>query len=127
MVSPPSPDTPHPTFERGIHWEVSPPFRVQWLSKTSVEFFRIGHLKNALNEGLAVLVGKDGQEVEEGCGRELVREMFAFAEAVERGEVGEQRGGGGGGGGGERMGGYDVVGYGGGRKFGKREGSRERW
>lgn len=34
-------------------------------------FSKVGHLKNALNEMAAVLVGRDGQEIEENCGREL--------------------------------------------------------
>jgi hypothetical protein len=53
---------------------------VQWLSKTAVEFYLIGHLKNAYNEHLPVLVGKDGQEIEEECGAELLREMEVIAE-----------------------------------------------
>ncbi len=105
MATPPSTDVPRPSFERGIHWDTSPPFRVQWLSKTSVNFFRVGHLKNALNEGEAVLVGKDGQEIEEGCGRELVREMFEYAAAAEGGERPPPPP----------------------RRFGKREEGRERW
>ncbi|GAB1315859.1 YTH domain-containing protein 1 [Madurella fahalii] len=84
MTSAPSPDTPRPSWVSGIHWDTSDPFRVQWLSKTSVEFFRIGHLKNAYNDGQPVLVGKDGQEIEEGCGTELLREMEAFAESLWR-------------------------------------------
>lgn len=126
MATPPSPSNPLPTFTRSIHWDTSDPFRVQWLSKTHVEFFRIGHLKNSLNEGAAVLVGKDGQEVEEGCGRELVREMYDFARAVAQGEGA----GGGGGGGGRGRGEHSGRGSGGGRYRGgrfKREGSRERW
>ncbi|KAL2020398.1 hypothetical protein VTK56DRAFT_8441 [Thermocarpiscus australiensis] len=80
MVSAPSPDTPRPKWMNGIHWETTDPFRVQWLSKTPVEFFRIGHLKNPYNEGRPVLVGKDGQEIEEECGAELLREMELVAE-----------------------------------------------
>lgn len=81
MASAPSPDIPRPTFVKGIHWDTSDPFRVQWLSKTAVEFFRIGHLKNPYNDNMSVLVGKDGQEIEPGCGAELLREMEIIAEA----------------------------------------------
>ncbi|KAK3381502.1 YT521-B-like domain-containing protein [Podospora didyma] len=81
MATAPSPDTPRPKWMSGIHWDTSPPFRVDWLSKVAVEFFRIGHLKNSYNENAAVLVGKDGQEIEEECGRELLHEMQLFAEA----------------------------------------------
>ncbi|KAK4108011.1 YTH-domain-containing protein, partial [Canariomyces notabilis] len=75
MASAPSPETPRPSWAGGIHWDTSHPFRVQWLSKTAVEFYLIGHLKNAYNDHLPVLVGKDGQEIEEECGAELLREM----------------------------------------------------
>jgi hypothetical protein len=81
MASPPSPDIPRPTFVKGIHWDTSDPFRVQWLSKTAVEFYRIGHLKNPYNEHMPVLVGKDGQEIGPECGAELLREMEIGAEA----------------------------------------------
>jgi hypothetical protein len=79
MASAPSPDTPRPTFVKGIHWDTSDPFRVQWLSKTAVQFWRIGHLKNPYNHHLPVLVGKDGQEIEEECGAELMRLMEEYA------------------------------------------------
>ncbi|KAK0629034.1 YT521-B-like domain-containing protein [Bombardia bombarda] len=81
MATAPSPDTPRPKWMSGIHWDTSPPFRVEWLSRTSVEFFRIGHLRNAYNEDLPVLVGKDGQEIEEECGRQLLYEMESYVEA----------------------------------------------
>jgi len=84
MASAPSPDTPRPKWMSGLHWDSTHPFRVQWLSKTPVEFWRIGNIKNPYNENLPVLVGKDGQELEEECGRSLLREMEAVA--VSRGD-----------------------------------------
>jgi hypothetical protein len=68
----------------GINFRTSDPFRVEWLSKVEVEFYRIGHIKNPYNENRAVLVGKDGQEVEENCGRELLGEMLAVAKRFAR-------------------------------------------
>ena len=79
MISPTSPSNPSPRWTANLNWECSNPFRVRWLSKIEVEFWRIGHLKNSLNEGMAVLVGKDGQEIEENCGANLLREMFDIA------------------------------------------------
>lgn len=61
-----------PKWQRSINWESAGAFRVKWLVVCTTRFHRIGHLKNALNDGLAVLIGKDGQEIEEGCGRSLV-------------------------------------------------------
>ncbi|KAK0743267.1 YTH domain-containing protein, partial [Schizothecium vesticola] len=80
MISPTSPKNSSPRWVSGLRWASSNPFRVRWLSKIEVEFFRIGHLRNSLNEGLAVLVGKDGQEIEERCGANLLAEMFAIAQ-----------------------------------------------
>ena len=40
----------------------------------------MGHLKNSLNEGQAVLIGKDGQEIEERCGEELIKLIDEEAE-----------------------------------------------
>ncbi|KAK3303393.1 YT521-B-like domain-containing protein [Chaetomium strumarium] len=79
MASAPSPDIPTPRWVKALNWDTSHPFYVEWLSKTSVDFFRIGHLKNAYNENLSVLVGKDGQEIEPQCGADLLREMEAIA------------------------------------------------
>lgn len=81
MVSTPSPNTFRPEWMENISWKTSDPFQVQWLSKVPVEFFRIGHIKNPYNDNQAVLVGKDGQEVEAECGRRLLQEMHEFAEA----------------------------------------------
>ncbi|KAL1839454.1 hypothetical protein VTJ49DRAFT_1492 [Mycothermus thermophilus] len=84
MASAPSPDIPKPSFVKGIHWDTSDAFRVEWLSKTTVDFWRVGHLKNSFNDNEAVLVGKDGQEIEPGCGTDLLRIMEDFAIARER-------------------------------------------
>ncbi|KAK3945494.1 YTH domain-containing protein 1 [Diplogelasinospora grovesii] len=140
MTTAPSPDTPLPKWMHNIQWETTPPFRVEWLSKVAVEFKRIGHLKNSLNENLAVLVGRDGQEIEEGCGHELLREMERIAEfqtgpfgdglfgreesppsyyrserSERGGDRGRGRGRGRGGRGGGGMGGRETVGGGGDR------------
>lgn len=80
MISPTSPKNPTPRWVSGLRWPCSNPFRVRWLSKIEVEFFRIGHLRNSFNENMAVLVGKDGQEIEERCGASLLAEMFAIAQ-----------------------------------------------
>ncbi|KAK3343081.1 YT521-B-like domain-containing protein [Neurospora tetraspora] len=80
MTSLPSADITKASWMKNIHWQTSPPFRLKWLSKVAVPFSRIGYLKNPLNENLSVLIAKDGQEVEEDCGRALLREMESYAE-----------------------------------------------
>lgn len=64
-----------PSWQKSINWETAGPFRVRWLVIYPTPFHRVGHLKNALNENQAVLVGKDGQEIEATCGTDLVQLM----------------------------------------------------
>jgi hypothetical protein len=61
-----------PEWQRTINWESAGAFKVKWLVICSTRFHRIGHLKNAYNENQAVLIGKDGQEIEENCGAGLI-------------------------------------------------------
>jgi hypothetical protein len=61
-----------PHWQRAINWESAGAFKVKWLVICSTRFNRVGHLKNPLNENQAVLIGKDGQEIEEICGAGLV-------------------------------------------------------
>ena len=79
MTTAPSIHTPRPRWARDLQWPASPPFRLEWLGTTAVEFFHIHHLNNPLNEDRPVLIGKDGQEIEEECGRKLLEEMERFS------------------------------------------------
>ena len=77
MTSPPSPSIPKPPFCTKLNWGTSPAFSLRWLATTSVHFRHVGHLKNELNRGedgkaMAVLVGKDGQEISAEAGMGLV-------------------------------------------------------
>jgi hypothetical protein len=77
MTSPPSPTVPQPAFCKKLKWPCSPPFRIRWLCTTSVHFKFVGHLRNTMNPGEdgqphAVLVGKDGQEVNKSAGEGVV-------------------------------------------------------
>ncbi|KAK0742386.1 YT521-B-like domain-containing protein [Apiosordaria backusii] len=75
MLSPPSKKIPRPWWMKALPWGASEPFRLEWLSTTPIEFGRIRHIHNSLNESSPVFVGKDGQEIEPGAGAELLREM----------------------------------------------------
>lgn len=69
-----------PSWQKGLLWDPTPPFRIRWITVADTKFRTVGHLKNAYNEGLAVLVGRDGQEIEEECGTalcELIDEEYA--------------------------------------------------
>ncbi|KEQ75403.1 hypothetical protein M436DRAFT_79815 [Aureobasidium namibiae CBS 147.97] len=78
MTSPPSPSVPQPGFCKKLKWPCSPPFRIRWICTTSVHFKFVGHLRNTMNLGEdgqphAVLVGKDGQEVDKSAGEGVVK------------------------------------------------------
>lgn len=62
-----------PSWQRSINWEggTAGAFKLRWMVVCTTPFHHIGHLKNALNENQAVLIGKDGQEIEEQCGARL--------------------------------------------------------
>ncbi|KAJ9151118.1 hypothetical protein NKR23_g3211 [Pleurostoma richardsiae] len=81
MATAPSPDTPRPRWMNAIHWECTPPFRIEWCCTTEMPFHAVHHLVNSLNENMPVLVGKDGQEIEEQCGRDLAAEMDKLEES----------------------------------------------
>ena len=73
MTSPPNPALQKPAFCAKLNWGTSPAFTLRWLSTTSVHFKHVGHLKNNLNLDesgvpMAVLVGKDGQEISAEAG-----------------------------------------------------------
>lgn len=71
MQSLPSPDIPAPEWQKVLIWSSTEPFRIEWITVAETRFHAVGHLKNTYNEGQAVLIGRDGQEIEEGCGRAL--------------------------------------------------------
>ncbi|ESZ99365.1 hypothetical protein SBOR_0235 [Sclerotinia borealis F-4128] len=75
-----------PSWQNSINWESAGAFKVRWLAINSTRFHRIGHLKNSRNENLAVLIGKDGQEIEEGCGSDLLTCMDEELEVALEGE-----------------------------------------
>ncbi|KAH8811990.1 YT521-B-like domain-containing protein [Xylogone sp. PMI_703] len=75
---------PDPSWTKSIHWEDAGSFKVRWLVIHTTRFNLVGHLKNSLNDNLAVLVGKDGQEIEEKCGDELIRIIDEEAELASR-------------------------------------------
>ena len=79
MTSLPSVDISKASWMKNIHWQTTPPFRLKWLTKVAVPFSPIRYLKNLLNENLSVVIAKDGQEVDEGCGRLLMRKMELYA------------------------------------------------
>ncbi|UKZ53460.1 hypothetical protein TrVGV298_007252 [Trichoderma virens] len=67
-----------------ISWEPSAPFRIQWLNTRRTEFWKLGELRNPLNDGEPVFVGRDGQEFPEACGRKMLRVMDRGGGARER-------------------------------------------
>ncbi|TFA97616.1 Zinc finger CCCH domain-containing protein 45 [Trichoderma ghanense] len=73
MTSAPDGNIPPAKWMDNITWEASDPFRIEWLSTRRTEFWKLGDLKNPLNDGKPVFVGRDGQEYPEACGHKMVR------------------------------------------------------
>ncbi len=71
-----------PSWQNAINWDTAGAFKVKWLVICATRFHRVGHLKNALNENQAVLIGKDGQEIEENCGANLIELINEEADQV---------------------------------------------
>ena len=89
-----------PEWQRAINWESAGAFKVkvispryllkfgtrlihfQWLVICATRFHRVGHLKNTYNDNQAVLIGKDGQEIEEACGAALIELIDEEADQI---------------------------------------------
>ena len=71
MTSLPSSDIPAPAWQRELLWSSTDPFRIEWITIADLRFQYVGHLRNDLNEGQPVLIGRDGQEIEGNCGQAL--------------------------------------------------------
>lgn len=95
MLSTPGSE-PTPQWLSNLNWDHAGAFKVEWLNKTETHFRKVGHLTNSLNEGSAVMVGKDGQEIETECGWRLLNlldeeeETWKFGDA-EAGKEGRSR------------------------------------
>lgn len=88
MQSLPSSEIPAPEWQKQLLWSSTDPFRIEWITIAETRFHGVGHLKNTFNEGQAVLVGRDGQEIEAGCGRGLCEVIDQTAREQERYEPG---------------------------------------
>ncbi|CAZ81528.1 unnamed protein product [Tuber melanosporum] len=64
---------PVPTWAKNLLWESSGPFRIRWVTINDINFHRVAHLTNRLNEDQPVLIGRDGQEIDPECGAALCR------------------------------------------------------
>lgn len=81
MESLPSANIAKPGWMDNIHWKTTEPFRIDWHNTTTTDFRHIAHLVNDFNEHRSVIIGKDGQEIDDECGLRLMREMDITAEA----------------------------------------------
>ncbi|KAL7275998.1 hypothetical protein RUND412_001029 [Rhizina undulata] len=64
---------PVPSWAKNLLWESSGPFRIRWITICDVNFHRVAHLSNRLNENQPVLIGRDGQEIDPECGAALCK------------------------------------------------------
>jgi hypothetical protein len=80
MTTPPDTKIALPSFCRTLRWPTSPAFKIRWLCVTSTNFRFVGHIRNRLyigdkGEAFAVVVGKDGQEVDGIAGEGVLAVM----------------------------------------------------
>ncbi|KAK2779913.1 hypothetical protein FQN52_002311 [Onygenales sp. PD_12] len=66
---------PDPSWIGELNWEASAPFKITWLNTEETKFKYVAHIKNPYNEGSVVFFGRDGQELEADCGRDLCEHM----------------------------------------------------
>ena len=71
---------PDPSWAKSLIWDATPPFHIRWISTTETRFSWLAHLKNdfyrdEFGEPQAVFVGRDGQEIEPGCGKALCQTL----------------------------------------------------
>ncbi|KAJ1328175.1 YTH domain-containing protein 1 [Microdochium nivale] len=87
MRSLPSPSIPPPSWYRNLKMEATDPFELEWLSTAPCERHHVGHLRNELNGDLPVTRSRDGQEVSEAAGLEMVRIMAREARKMINGGI----------------------------------------
>ncbi|KAI0851169.1 YTH-domain-containing protein [Daldinia vernicosa] len=71
MKSLPSADI-RPMWWYGVKWNISEPFKVEWISTMHVDSKHVVHISNRLNEDLPVTRARNGQEIDENAGRQMV-------------------------------------------------------
>ncbi|KAH7028110.1 YTH domain-containing protein, partial [Microdochium trichocladiopsis] len=87
MKTVPSPSKPQPTWYQYLKMEATDPFEVEWLSTAPCERHHVGHLRNSFNDDLPVTRSRDGQEISEAAGLEMVRIMSREARKILNGGV----------------------------------------
>lgn len=82
----PNPDPPVnwilPASLAGKNKTFTAVFEVDWISRKELPFIMTSHLFNPLNEGKPVKIARDGQEIDERIGRELVN-LFPRDEEIQ--------------------------------------------
>ncbi|KAL7621829.1 hypothetical protein AAE478_007329 [Parahypoxylon ruwenzoriense] len=79
MRSLPSENVPRPRWWNRMKWQISQPFKIDWISKATIDDSNVFHISNSLNDNLPVTRSRDGQEVEEYAGRQMVAVLESCA------------------------------------------------
>ncbi|UNI18118.1 hypothetical protein JDV02_004408 [Purpureocillium takamizusanense] len=83
MVSAPDASIPKPDWIANVNLSaVTHPFRVDWIVRSEADFDRFAGLRNPLNEGRCVVIGRDGQEYPARVGRRMMELMMQAAAAA---------------------------------------------
>ncbi|CDQ90768.1 unnamed protein product [Oncorhynchus mykiss] len=57
-------------------------FKIHWICRRELPFTKTAHLSNPWNEHKPVKIGRDGQEIEPGCGMQLCM-LFPQDESID--------------------------------------------
>ena len=79
----PEPEPEPEPEEGGVENTWGESFRVEWLCKEQLPFFRIRHLRNPWNHDREVKVSRDGTELEPTVGQRLIEDWHSLATAVD--------------------------------------------
>lgn len=60
-----------PSWFKSLDMPLGPPFSITWYNTIETRFKYVGHIKNPYNDNHDVTYARDGQELEEECGRTL--------------------------------------------------------
>lgn len=64
-----------PKWTQGLLWPTGGAFRLRWMARQDLDFYRVSKLLNEMNENQPVIIGRDGQEIDPKCGDTLAQLM----------------------------------------------------
>ncbi|KAI1387184.1 uncharacterized protein F4822DRAFT_276140 [Hypoxylon trugodes] len=80
MRSGPSRAIRAPKWLREVRWNISDPFRVEWYNTITIDSDKVSHIMNRFNNFLSVTRSRNGQEINDGAGRDMLEILEACSQ-----------------------------------------------